>query len=233
MKKLMEMIKLTGMKKNKIGLDKALENSGDFLAFLGQEARSEEYGKLKEHAEENKAHPTGGMLYDYALGWADEKDTMKIRNHISFCDVCSDEVLEIMGIEGDLEEEAVGWAGPPIIWISKPWGPRWAGELVTASDIAEQEHSFVMDHGEIKLICYWKSVHKDTPAYICISWKADIKTCAELWVQFSDPETREIRSEFCLGTNLVGETFFESDKIGFDPSTQRWAVSLVLYKTET
>ncbi|MDM8524957.1 zf-HC2 domain-containing protein [Desulfococcaceae bacterium HSG8] len=233
MKKLMEMIKLLATKENKIGLDKALENDGDFLAFLGQEARSEEYGKLKEHAGKSKAHPTGEMLYDYALGCTDEKDTMRIRNHISFCDACSDEVLEIMGIEGDLEGEALKWAGPPIIWISEPWEPRWAGELVTAADIAEQENAFELDSGQIMLTCHWKSAYRDTPAYICISWKADITKYAELWIRFSDTETREIRSEFCLGTNLVGETFFESDEIGFDPSTQRWAVSLVLCQPES
>ncbi len=233
MKKLMEMIKLLTTKENKIGLDKALENSGDFLAFLGQEARSEEYGKLKEHAEKNKAHPTGGMLYDYALGWADEKDTMKIRNHISFCDVCSDEVLEIMGIEGDLEEEAVGWAGPPIIWISDFWEPQWAGELVTASDIPEQEHSFVMDHGEIEIACYWKSQYENMPAYICVSWKVDIIMYAELWARFVNPETQDIYSEFCLGTTLVGEMSFYSDELGFDPSNQRWAIAITLCETKT
>ncbi len=239
MKKLMEMIKLLTTKENKIGLDKALENSGDFLAFLGQEARSEEYGKLKEHAGKNKAHPTGEMLYDYALGWTDEKDTMKIRNHISFCDVCSDEVLEIMGIEGDLEEEAVGWVNEPpmpskplIIWISEFWEPQWAGELVTASDIAEQENTFAIDdESDIKLSCYWEPSDEDVPAYLQLSWRAySITTSYELWVRFANPETDKILSEISLGTYLDGKDIFTSDDLGFDPSTQRWSVSLILCK---
>ena len=227
MKKLMEMIKLMGMKKDKVGLDKALENGGDFLAFLGQEARSEEYGKLKEHARKNKAHPTGEMLYDYALGWTDEKDTMKIRKHISFCDDCSDEVLRIMGIEGDLEGEALKWAGPPIR-VSKPWFPLWAGKLVTASDIPEQTHTFMLDDDKIALTCHWRAAYKNTSAYIYVSWKAKIAMVEEIRLRFLNPETDEIYVQLSLGTDLTGEETFESDDLGFDPSNQKWAVCVVL-----
>ena len=240
MKKLMEMIKLTGMKKNKIGLDKALENSGDFLAFLGQEARSEEYGKLKEHARKNKAHPTGGMLYDYALGRTDEKDTMKIRNHISFCDDCSDEVLRIMGIEGDLEEEAAGWAnkgdleeeaakwaGPPIV-VSVPHEFLWAGKFVTAADIPEQSHTFMLNDDKFTLTCRWMAACKNTSAYISVLWNADIEMVEEILLRFLNPETDERYAELSLGADLTGEETFESDDLGFDPSNQRWAVCVVL-----
>ncbi len=234
----MKTIRVITMKKNKIGLDKALENDGNFLSFLGEAARSDEYRRLKEtQAKARKVHPAREMLYDYVLGWLNEADTVKVRKHISFCGDCADEVLRITRIEDDLEEDSVKWVSeeskkPKTRWIPDLWEPQWAGQLVTASDIPEQEKTFISDDGQVILRCHWKAEYEDTPAYIWVSWEADIVTYGELRIRFVNPETHGLHSEFCLGTALSGEEVFKTDKLRFDPSKQRWAVSILLCETE-
>jgi len=259
--------------KKKIGLKEALRNDGNFLAFLAQEARSDEYRKLKK-----KAHPTKKMLYDYVLGWLDKKDAMKIRNHFSFCGSCADEVLRIMRIEDDLKKKSVDWVNPEasgeieepggvatlggfaatsnVNWIpnrvplatlgfaavGKPfcltlniltdmisllWKPKWAGVPVVAAGIPEQSHFFKMDDGEIKISCYWEPKFRNDPAYIHLSWSARITKPVRLWARFVNPESNEIRSEIHLGTHLQGEDNFTSDRLGFDPSNEKWAISII------
>jgi hypothetical protein len=260
MRKLMKTIRVITMKKNKLGLNKALENDGNFLSFLGEAARSDEYRRLKEkQAKARKFHPAREMLYDYVLGWLNETDTVKIQKHISFCGECADEVLRITRIEDDLEKESVKWVSEDpepgeepsvvettpepsvsisdipkkfIIWASKLWEPKWAGQLVTASDIPEQEKTFISDEGQIILRCHWKAAYKNTPAYLWVSWKADISADGDLWLRFVNPETEEIYYEFSLGTDLRGEETFESDKLGFDPSNQKWAIYVLLCESE-
>ncbi len=115
------------------------------------------------------------------------------------------------------------------------WKPKWAGELVTASDIPEQKNTFVLDEsddGKIVLRCHWKAAYKKTPAYMWVSWEADISTYGDLWLRFVNPETDEIYFESNLGTDLTGEETFESDKLGFDPSNQKWAISVLLCESE-
>jgi hypothetical protein len=113
-------------------------------------------------------------------------------------------------------------------WISELWEPQWAGQPATAADIPQQAHSFTSEDGDIKLSCYWKGQYKDEPAYIQIAWKADLITEDEIWIRFMNPLTQVIRCEVCLGTSLVGEETFTSRDLGFDPSDERWAISVVL-----
>ncbi len=270
------------MEKRKISLKEALENDGNFLGFLGQEARSDEYRHVAEKARK-RPHPPGKMLRDYALGRLDETNAMKIRRHVSFCGVCADEALRIMGkaahptremlydyvlewvdkniaekvrkhvsyckacadevlritrIEDDLMRDSGAWANEPafetgilsdlIIWASELWEPQWAGQLVTASDIPEQACSFMMDHGEIGLSCYWEPQYEDALAYLQLSWRANIAAPCELWAKFVNPETQEVLSEIGLGTYLEGKEIFTSDQLEFDPSMEKWAISIVL-----
>ncbi len=74
-----------------------------FCNFLKQEAQSEEYRQLKQ-ATESHTHPTGEMLYDYVTGGLNDEEAMIIRRHIAYCSVCSNEVLNIMRIENELEK---------------------------------------------------------------------------------------------------------------------------------
>lgn len=229
------MKKVTDMRKNKIGLNKALENDGNFLSFLGEAARSDEYRRLKEtQAKARKVHPAREMLYDYVLGWLNEADTVKIRKHISFCGECADEVLRITRIEDALTAKSVDWANK-ILWRTFSWKPQWAGVFVTASEIPEQNHCFKMDKGEIEISCYWGSKSGNNPAYLHLSWNADILITEpiRLLARFVNPETNEIRSEVELSTCsegdgcLKGEAGFTSDRLGFDPSTEKWAIAII------
>src|SRR4030095_1459076 len=49
-------------------------------------------------------------------------------------------------------------------WLSPPWQPVWAGELVTAADVAAQEHVFALDDGEIQVTCGWQAAYGHLPA---------------------------------------------------------------------
>jgi len=247
----MKTIKVINMKKKKI--EHALANDGNFLSFLGEAARSDRYRQLKEkQAETRKGHPSREMLCDYALGWLNEADTMKVRKHIAFCGGCADEALKIMQLEDELEEDSVKWvsedpeaepaeedkkvaaiskiAANVIIWTSELWKPKWAGQLVTASDIPQQEKTFMLNYGQIKFSCHWKPSYENIPAYIQLSWRAKITIRCELWARFVNPESNKMLSEIRLGTSLEGKNIFTSDKLGFDPSTERWSVSLILSK---
>jgi hypothetical protein len=113
-------------------------------------------------------------------------------------------------------------------WISELWEPQWAGQLVTATDIPEQTHLFTSEHGDINVSCYWRTQYRDEPAHIHIAWKADLLMERRIWLRFLHPETRATCHEVCLGTRTVGEETFTSQDLGFDPSAQRWALSVIL-----
>ncbi len=130
-------------------------------------------------------------------------------------------------------EKQVSLSDRLITWISELWEPLWAGQLVTADDIPEQEHSFATEtEGEIKIVCDWESQDDDTPAHIHLSWEADITTDSEIWVRFVNPETQELFYEECLGTELSDDATFKADELGFDPSKERWAISVMLKERE-
>jgi hypothetical protein len=56
------------------------------------------------------SHPTKEMLYDYVLNWADKKIESFIMEHIVICPQCSQEILDIMEIERELDEDLLKWA---------------------------------------------------------------------------------------------------------------------------
>ncbi|MDM8555818.1 hypothetical protein QUF75_13890 [Desulfococcaceae bacterium HSG7] len=108
------------------------------------------------------------------------------------------------------------------------WEPQWAGQPASAAAVPKQEHSFKMgEFGEIKVACYWKSRHNNNPAYIWVSWKADITAPVRLQIQFVDPQTHKILYQKGLENRLAGEGLFTSDELGFDPSQTRWAVCVI------
>jgi hypothetical protein len=114
-------------------------------------------------------------------------------------------------------------------WITSAWQPQW----VTAASGQEQEHVFQTEYGEIELVCSWSSQHHETPAYISVYWRANISTFSELWVRFTRPDTETLISEFRLGSEMDGNIVFISNDLGFDPSIERWAISIVLKDIDT
>ncbi len=230
-------------------LTSALETDDAFFKFLRQEAASLGYRKLREQMKIDGRHPSGEMLHDYVMDELDEESARHLRGHLLLCHPCTDGVLRLlMRIEDELDQTAMDRAnemtgerpgeGPVSVidalasWISRPWEPRWAGQPVTASDIPEQEHSFRMDDGEIRLSCNWREAHGEYPAYIRVAWEADIMSPSNIEARFTEPETRKIRAQVRLGTHLAGERTFTSDDLGFDPSRERWAVAVILTEEE-
>ncbi len=113
------------------------------------------------------------------------------------------------------------------------WEPTYAGQQVVAADIPKQEHSFRTEYGKIDIECSWDRAHDDEPAYIWVAWRADISAGTELRMYFVNPDTRQVHYEANLGAIRVGEQSFSSRKLGFDPSTERWAIAVAQGSVET
>lgn len=113
-------------------------------------------------------------------------------------------------------------------WESPVWEPQWAGVRATAADIPEQTQAFSTESGEIKLFIYWCPKYRDQLPYVRIKWEKSFLSSDELWVRFVNPETGGLRSELPLGTFQEGEIFFTSEELGFDPSTEKWALAIAM-----
>lgn len=131
-------------------------------------------------------------------------------------------IAKLLGMPKLLSKQLKQWM-IEILWI-----PEGAGQPQSALGISKQEHSFITEEGNIKILCLWEEQHNDEPAYLWLSWEAHLTTEKELWILFLDPETQGIRYEVNLGTDLTEETTFTSDDLGFDPSSEKWAISLIL-----
>jgi hypothetical protein len=113
-------------------------------------------------------------------------------------------------------------------WRDMLWIPQWAGQPVGAAAVPKQTYLFKMGPiGEIRLDCYWKNEDNSNPAYVWISWKAEIIPGIGLRVRFVSPESQDVLYERSLGTRLTGEGIFTSRELGFDPSSVPWAVVII------
>lgn len=120
-----------------------------------------------------------------------------------------------------------------IIWTSSFWEPLYAGQVVTASYLQEQSRQFEMDFGEyINLSCYWQAGDRETDSSVKISWRANLISPSNLWVRFANPETKAIYTELLLGQELEGEIFLHHSDLRFDPASEKWALSIVVEKSE-
>jgi hypothetical protein len=130
-------------------MKEALKSKDAFLEFLKQEAMSDEHKIIQERVE-NGPHPTIELLYDYVLNWTDDTEDEKIMDHIGFCSICSNEVLNIIKIEQELDEGMLEWANKqPLIQrikylvssLSLPVYGFSADSLVTRTKSSEEEKS--------------------------------------------------------------------------------------------
>lgn len=120
-----------------------------------------------------------------------------------------------------IEESMVAWASPL-------WQPMYAGEVVTAADAEEQSTRFEMDYGEyINLSCHWQEEKEGQP-YIDLAWQANLLQPSTLWARFIDPEDSTVLSEILLGTELEGKKRILSSELSFNPSTEKWAIAIVV-----
>jgi hypothetical protein len=64
-------------------------------------------------------------------------------------------------------------------------------------------------------------------------WRANVPLTGELWVRFLKAETETVFTEVCLGTRMRGEEIYTTEELGFDPLTEKWAISLILVEFES
>lgn len=114
-------------------------------------------------------------------------------------------------------------------WLSPPWRPAWAGEMVTAADVSAQEHVFSLDDGEIQVTCRWQAAYRNLPATLRVAWHAHLSIPGDFWVRFTHPDdpTRP-PVELRLGQTLAGEEEFTAETLGFDPTRDPWALAILL-----
>lgn len=222
------------MKEKHLTFREAFQRNEDFVAFV---LRHEEFPEAK-HTLEAGPHPSDEMLYDYVSEALSEAEASIVSEHLYYCGVCAEEVSRIRQFEKDVN--AALWKqvnrllpepGIAEHIATEFWEPQYAGQPATANDIPQQQHTFFIEDGNITVECSWGAQSDSDPAYIRLSWKARINTEQMLSARFVDPETHETRSEACLGTALSGRTTFTHTDLGFDPSCERWAVSIVLQKS--
>ncbi|MDM8523688.1 hypothetical protein QUF80_09980 [Desulfococcaceae bacterium HSG8] len=106
------------MEEKKITLKQSLESNEDFLSFLEQEARSDDYQRLKEKTAGGH-HPAEDMLNDYVSDCLSDEDTRMITDHILLCRGCSKKVLQFRRIQGEAEEDLEKWADEPVTFSEK------------------------------------------------------------------------------------------------------------------
>lgn len=129
----------------------------------------------------------------------------------------------------DLSALLAGLTDRLVLWLSPLWHPPLAGELVTAADTSAQEQVFSLDDGEIRVTCEWRAAYQDQPAMLRITWQAHITLPGDFWVRFTrldDPTA--VLAEVRLGSALEGEEVFTAHALGFDPTQEPWALTLLL-----
>jgi len=110
-------------------LKDALENDDAFLSFLSRETRSDEYLELKKKVEAG-THPADDMLYHYVMGGLDNKAASVVRDHIAFCETCTEEVM-ILRSEAS-EDKLKRWINRPLT-LGERFG-NFASELSLTFD---------------------------------------------------------------------------------------------------
>ena len=215
-----------------------ISGDGKFLSWLVHEASSDSHQEARR-AVEDGPHPTDDMLYRYVWNELEPQETRWVQAHIAFCGFCAEEVFRL-GLASEAEEESIDrWINSDESSFAAPhtlveelatefWEPDWQQHRATAADIPPQEHLFAREDGDITISCLWRSQHRRHPSYISISWKADVTTYNEIHARFVNPETRQQLAEVRLGSAVIGEEVFTSEDLGFDPSSERWALALVV-----
>lgn len=228
------------MKAKDADIENLLQSTDNFLTLIEQEVHSKKYRKVSETVKK-PLHPMRETLYDYVLGWLEEDDEDRVQEHLADCARCAREVLRIMRLEREIPsgmkvdweawvKQVISLPAQLVSWVSELWQPQWAGVPVSAADISEEKKTFSIKDGEIEISCLWRSQHETTPAYIQITWAANFVTDRELWTVFFNPDTKEVLAEILLGTHPEGGKSITSETLGFDPSNEKWAISILLKK---
>ena len=120
-------------------------------------------------------------------------------------------------------------------FLSAFWSPPLAGELGlnTATSTTAQEADFDLDEGSIHVICRWWAASHEQPATLLLVWDAHSTFSGNLWACFSrrDDPQHAVLAEKPLGTEVKGEAGWSADELGFDPSSEPWALTLMLMES--
>jgi hypothetical protein len=132
-------------------------------------------------------------------------------------------------LAGTLRRAKLARAAQTVIeWMSPCWQPQWAGQPVGAGDIPPQTQTFPLEEGRIEVSCTWRPSTVTNPAYLDLTWNADTVMEGELWCRFVQPETHVVLNEFLLGESREGGHYLTPQILGFDPSTKKWAIVLMM-----
>ncbi len=239
------------MKHEHIALQQAVNDQAEFLTFLRQKSRSEGYRSRKRRIEQGP-HPTEELLHDYVWGALDRKASRVIRTHAAFCSGCMRQLRRLAQIRDESEEQFLSWANTPKVEASLPehaekalspdlldnlaiefWEPIGAGEaLVAASSSVMQEHEFHTKAGTVKVLCAWGQAVGDEPAFLWLSWNAELQDEQTFLIHLIDPELRTIRYEIDPKGIRQGNQTFTQDVLSFDPVGQKWAIAIVIPERE-
>ncbi len=213
--------------------EKAFANDEDFLAFIEQQVRSDGYRRGKARVRQTP-HPAGDTLYEYVLDLLDESEAQDIREHLAACGECTREALSLMQDEEELNQVAANWANTEPIKdrvksrLSELWAPQYVLQPASATPESGEEHTFKIGDSDITVSCSVRGAYRQKPAHITIAWDANLAVRSEISARFLKPDTQEILKEVYLGTEQKGEKPFSSQDLGFDPSQEEWAITIVL-----
>lgn len=225
------------MEPENMDIEELKKRTESFLITVEQEVRAGRVPKANKSQKE-QPHPEWDTLRAYVRCRLHEDEATAIREHLAYCRICARKALCIVrlereektqpGIWEDWVKSVISIPAQVVRGVSDLWQPTWTGVLVSANDIPEQKRRFTLKDGEIELTCLWRSQYGTNPAHIELSWVANLSAERELWALFFDPETKDVLAEISLGTYLQGGKSITSEALGFDPSNEPWAISILL-----
>lgn len=216
-----------------------MQHEQAFDQYLHNIVKSDAYRRQRQDIERG-LHPDPEWLHTYIWGQLSPEQARIIRNHLPGCAVCAKITLRLRHIKDEMEQRLFDWANvssvaTPLgaVIAEEYWQPVGAGEaLVAASSAVTQEHRFSTPIGEINITCAWGRETADEPAFIWLSWNAEIPAERQFVIRLIEPEQQTIRYEIRPGTIHQGEQTFTSDTLGFDPVSQSWSLGVLALEME-
>ena len=210
-----------------------------FGQFLRGIARSEAYRRQRQEIECG-LHPDQEWLHAYIWGQVSDEQARIIRNHLPGCASCAHTALRLRHIKDEMEQQLFDWANAstapmPLksVIAEEYWEPVGAGEaLVAATSVVTQEHRFATLVGVVNITCAWGQETADEPAFVWLSWNAEIPEHREFVIRLVNPEDQAIRYEIRPGTIHQGEQTFTSETLGFDPLSHKWSIGVLVPEKE-
>lgn len=196
-------------------------------------------------SDNQEAHPAPETFERYVAGELRDQEARRVMAHLAVCPACNHNALYLMRMTCDPVSESTmrddlaryidDWRSKisaafehVSFWATELWQPTFAGTPVMASNIPPQHHTFSGREGEIEITCAWRPEHGTSPAYLQLSWLANLHVERELRAVFFNPDTKALLAEIPLGSYLEGGKNLTSRALGFNPSSDTWAVAILV-----